>query len=878
MKLFYNVFLLVALVIGGYMTSSAQVNKVQYQLRYNAVDTTYDMYLIVHEGSAKNPTDRTQFNAQISLLVPSATKLEITKLYMPLIDNFNYNGMTPLKWLIINTVSSPISMPKYDFISIVPQLALSTSRYNDLQEGDSVRLFSVRANPMPSCLSEIRLYENGKDPISSAPGMQGGDFSQAFTIGSIIAKFDKNLAPQGMPAPIDFSIPQDTFLVGETLTLPKFPQTYWVNNYPAVSTMLNANTAKFLAHGFTTFTLKDSLSNKCSTSAPQYITGPVQYNAGPDYVACAGEKITVNGTTPETGLWEQVLTNPTYTFAENIGNGKAVLHLGSLAGVYKYIYGSSLEGFDTMQVIVNPKPAVSLEQNFLCTANDNIHAFSNTAGTWFSSDNAVALIDNSGLIQPISKGKVSFTFTEKATGCSNTTNEVIVYKTPAASISEDTLQVAGYALLTPNTGGTWTNSNNQCATYNNAGIVTAVSIGSTNFVFKENNNNLCPSKPVSLTVVSGNLEIIAPVSLCAGSVAILYPRPSDAKWSSDDESVVKVDASGKMTAVGEGSTTIRLSSIQGKGSFIVTVHGLPSNPLKPMQTCVNSTLSIVPQNLNFSWTSSNNNVIEIANGNTFILKNPGSTLISFINEFGCSSDGVEIVVNDRPSLSKKYIQTCIDNSIDLTSIIGDQIGLWSNNGNQVIELNGNMALPLKEGKTSLNFTDVTTACVSDGVIIEVMPKPKVSYTTLDSVAIGHKITLSPNTDKGTWAGYDATIAIINDNNEVEGVKEGSTTFTFVDAAGCTSEPISVKVFKSSIINGVSEANATMAHVYPNPFNDKLIIESNNVIVNVKVYNAYGRLIQSSKSNTIQTSDLITGIYFIEINTSVGKVVKKVTKD
>ena len=43
----------------------------------------------------------------------------------------------------------------------------------------------------------------------------------------------------------------------------------------------------------------------------------------------------------------------------------------------------------------------------------------------------------------------------------------------------------------------------------------------------------------------------------------------------------------------------------------------------------------------------------------------------------------------------------------------------------------------------------------------------------DSVEVGQKISLSPNAEKGTWTGYDANIAIINDNNEVEGVNEGS---------------------------------------------------------------------------------------------------------
>ncbi len=884
MKLFYKVVLLFILATFNTVYSSAQVKKVQYQLRYNPIDTAYDVYLIIHEGKATSSNDRAQFNAQISLLVPTETKLQVHKLYMPLRNNINYDGTSPMKWILTNTVVSPISKPKYDFISFTPVLSNNDAhRYNNLAQGDSIKLFSVRPNPLPSCLTDIRLFENGLDPNSAAPGMQGGNFNNGFTIGSIEQKYLNNLAPKNMPGLINIDLPQDTLLVGESISLPSAAlNTFWVSNYPLVATLTNATNAIGIAHGIATFTLVDKENNKCGTSLPQFFTGGTSYNAGSDLTTCANTKVTLYGTNPTTGLWSELPSNPGPSYAENLGNGIATILFGNTSGVYRYKYGSSLEGYDTMQVIVNPAPIVGLEQSFVCIEGNEVHVLTNNEGTWVSNNPTIAVVNNDSSIKPFSIGKVNFSFTDKNTACTNNTIDLYVYETPQTSIAEDTIKMFTTTSLTPNSGGTWQSTNPSVATVTNGGLITALGTGQSKFVFTQANNNLCPSQPITLTVVSGQLDVKGPSLICIGTSAQLYPKPSDAKWLSENEAVITVDENGKITAVGPGTTNVFLTSKQGEGSIKIVVNELPKIDFFSLESvCVGSQFSI--QNIgqiNFTWQSSNENVATINSTLNNVYINPlKSGKVKFIatNAFGCKSTTDELTVNPKPSLTSISNALCLDESMDLTKINGSLQGTWNNYSPEIIDIQSNVLKGIKEGNAKLTFNDVSTGCVSDVLSFDVKSNPWVSYINTDSVEIGQSIELKPS-GKGTWSGYDNTIADINDESIVRGISTGSTLFHFTDLFGCKAKPMAVKVFPKQILNGVANLEKLKLNFYPNPFNDKLNITCNASIIEVKVFNLYSKLVRSTTEQVLNTTDLIPGIYLLEVLTSRGKSLVKVIKE
>ena len=170
---------------------AAQVSNTGYGLSFNPVTNLYDVYLHINEGSATKAKDRVQFNAQLTLLVPEGSEVEIVKCYMPLQGNQLYNGTKPMQWNKANVIKKPASDPFHDYISIAPQLS-PVSFYNDLNAGDKIKLFSLQISHVANCGNDVRLFNNSVDLVSTDIGMAGGDFSNGFTLGNTTQKYTSN--------------------------------------------------------------------------------------------------------------------------------------------------------------------------------------------------------------------------------------------------------------------------------------------------------------------------------------------------------------------------------------------------------------------------------------------------------------------------------------------------------------------------------------------------------------------------------------------------------------------------------------------------------------------------------------------------------------
>ena len=168
----------------------AQVTGINYLMKLDKQRQEYDCFIIITKGNAVSTPDRIQFNAQYSLVIPHGVELQITSSYMPLYNNQNYQGIEPTNWIITSQIIAPEIQPANDFISIVPDLN-PTSCYNNLKEGDTVKLFSFKTIPF-HCADDVRLFINGVDPPSTVPSMKGSDFTNGFTIGNFQQDYTGN--------------------------------------------------------------------------------------------------------------------------------------------------------------------------------------------------------------------------------------------------------------------------------------------------------------------------------------------------------------------------------------------------------------------------------------------------------------------------------------------------------------------------------------------------------------------------------------------------------------------------------------------------------------------------------------------------------------
>lgn len=161
------------MVLCSYLVSTevqAQVSSVKYYLKFDTSSCLYNVNVVITGGSATSIGDRAQFNAQISIVLPNTDSLVIVDRFMPLQNNQLYDGTLITEWAISNFLLSPAAQPGSAFYTIVPPLTPG-SHYNNLNTGDTIKLFSIRtfnksSNKDISCGTKVRFFKNGIDPAS----------------------------------------------------------------------------------------------------------------------------------------------------------------------------------------------------------------------------------------------------------------------------------------------------------------------------------------------------------------------------------------------------------------------------------------------------------------------------------------------------------------------------------------------------------------------------------------------------------------------------------------------------------------------------------------------------------------------------------------
>lgn len=138
------------------------------------------------------------------------------------------------------------------------------------------------------------------------------------------------------------------------------------------------------------------------------------------------------------------------------------------------------------------------------------------------------------------------------------------------------------------------------------------------------------------------------------------------------------------------------------------------------------------------------------------------------------------------------------------------------------------------------------------------------------------IDITPSGGNGTytyaWTGPNGFTATSQD---LSGLESGDYTVVITDGKGCETS----KIF-SVAPNGISEFNDAVFNMFPNPANDQVILESSAQLLRLRVSDLLGNTVIDQNLNgnkmAIETSGLSNGIYMIEVSTSEGAQMKKLT--
>jgi hypothetical protein len=351
-----NFFFILTTMFVGSLHLNAQVQKVQYFMKYNEEKCLFDFHIVIKEGRATSAQHRAQLNAQYSVIVPAGSTVVMAEKHMPLQNNLQYNGTIPMDWKLASTNFSPEAQPESDFYSIVPTLS-PTSFYNNLSQNDTVKIFSLSITPITDCAKGVRIFNNQTDPGPLAAGMDGSNFSNGFTIGGIANKYDSNLAPELPKRPVITSL-QSYCTGGIAIEIEtEAPNTTcqrslvyeWKGPEGFYSEQQNVSipAAGILQNGKYFVTVKDTIG--CS------VTDSVMAYSKPDAGKDALVKCYVTGATTlkakGEGFWSFDANNPGTAMLSDTSKNVSILSGFSVSGNYNLIW-NGLVCKDTVSVMV----------------------------------------------------------------------------------------------------------------------------------------------------------------------------------------------------------------------------------------------------------------------------------------------------------------------------------------------------------------------------------------------------------------------------------------------------------------------------------------------------------------------------------------------
>jgi uncharacterized protein YjdB len=595
----------------------------------------------------------------------------------------------------------------------------------------------------------------------------------------------------------------------------------WSSSNTSVATVNNAGLVTSVGPGTTTLTFT---MGGCSNTK-SFTVNPIPVLGGASSV-CMGSTANV---TPNTGgTWSSSNTS-----VATVNNAGLVTSVGPGTTTLTFTIGGCS---NTKSFTVNPIPVLG-GANSLCMGS-TANVTPNTGGTWSSSNTSVATVNNAGLVTSVGPGTTTLTFTMG--GCSNT-KSFTVNPTPSVSIlGSNSICVGQSTNLLPNTGGTWSSSNNSIATISNAGVVTGVAAGTATFTFTD--GNFCVSNPTAAVTVNTNAlmpdigTITQPTCVLGTGSVILNNLPASGSWTiTSTPAGVSVPGSGTSTTISGLSPGTYTFTVTNAGGCVspatanVVINAVPGAPVigGASLVCEGSTANVTP-NTGGTWASSNNAIATVTSAGVVTGVSAGPVTLTYtLTATGCTNS-ISFTVNPRPSASISGASSiCIGATTTLTPNTG---GTWlsSNTGVATVTSAG-VVTGVSAGSATFTFTQTSTGCSSNATAAVTVNTnalmPDVGTITQPTCVLGTgSVILNNLPASGSWTitSTPAGVSVPGSGTSttISGLSPGTYTFTVTNAGGCVSPATANVVINAvpgaPVIGGASlVCEGSTANVTPN---------------------------------------------------------------
>ena len=514
---------------------------------------------------------------------------------------------------------------------------------------------------------------------------------------------------------------------------------------------------------------------------------------------------------------------------------------------------------------------------------------------YLSSDESIVKVDNNGVITAVGQGTAKITvsyagadsYLASSINISVTVNKIAtqidVGKTFVLFI-DGTADVN--ASLSPADAGnlTYESGNESIVKVDNNGIITAVGVGQAVVTVSFNATDKYASSSEKVTVTVKSVDIATSISvndefdLYVGNqtdiAAVLNPsNAGDLTYESSDESVVKVDNNGIITAVGVGqaNVTVKFAGVNGKflksqATALVKVSAIPTEMTAESPLTINLTENATvkydfshPEAGNVEFIIENPQIISISNG-VITANKVGKTNVTILfrgNEnYTASNATIQVIVVDVETaieacdLSVNVTETARINAV-LTPNVGKLTYESTNSSIVSVDADGIVTgIGVGEADIIIKFEACGKYRESSKVIhLTVVDVPTaieaadVNVNLTERAQIGAKLT--PSVGKLTYESSNSSVASVDANGVVTGIAIGEANITIrFDGIGKyrgVNKTVTVRVTDvettidaSDVAVNVTETGKIDAKLTPNV--GKLSYESTNTsIVTVDKY-------------------------------------------
>ena len=462
---------------------------------------------------------------------------------------------------------------------------------------------------------------------------------------------------------------------------------------------------------------------------------------------------------------------------------------------------------------------------------------------WFSSNSAVATVDQNGLVKALKSGETEITATSVDGGYSATCRVTVYVAVTGVSISTSSITVPKgekrtvTAVIKPagaaNSDLIWTSSNESVATVNGSGVITGKSKGTATITVETEDGGFkdtCTVEVVQL-VTAISLESTS-ISLDAGKTKTLTATisPSSASnknvtWKSSNTSIVKISSKGVVTAVAAGTAVITVTSKDGNVSTTcrVTVTQ-PATGISLNKTKANVDVggtytlkaTLKPSNVTstyVSWTSSDTKVATVTSKGVVKGLKTGTTVITAATANGTYKATCKITVI-KPvtgvSLDKSSLTINVGKTSTLTPTIKPASAsiktvTWTSSDNDVATVSKDGVVTAKgPGYATITVKTTDNAKTATCRVLVIQPVSSVKLNkTSGTLEVGAtytlKATVSPKNASNQsvkWTTSNKKVATVDENGKVTAVGKGTATITCKTVDGNKTATYKVTVIKS----------------------------------------------------------------------------------